>query len=203
MQNFFIQGIIVGFAIAAPVGPISILCIARCVQYGFWSGLSSGLGAALADAIYAMIAGFGFTILKQGLLDHQHIFKFFGGIFLIYLGLRTMRKTTHKSNHAATCPSTFSSFITTFLLTIASPMTILAFTALFASIDITPTTLSQGWWFIVGVFLGSTLWWCMLCGVVSMVRERISQHSFSIINTISGLTICLFGVYALISALRW
>ena len=87
--GFFLKGIVLGFSIAAPVGPIGILCIRRTLQFGRFSGLFSGLGAAAADVVYAVIAAFGLTFISNFLIAGQFWFQLIGGFFLIYLGWKT------------------------------------------------------------------------------------------------------------------
>ena len=88
--NLLLSGILIGFSIAAPVGPIGVLCIRRTLAEGHAAGFISGLGAATADAIYGCIAGFGLTLVARFLMDQQVWLRLFGGAFLCYLGVKTV-----------------------------------------------------------------------------------------------------------------
>src|SRR5690348_5648959 len=137
--DFFLKGLILGFSIAAPVGPIGVLCIRKTLQFGRFSGLFSGLGAAAADAIYAVIAGFGLTFVSNFLLAGQYWFQLIGGVFLLYLGWKTfVAKPEEQSNHLSHS-NLLHDFASTFFLTLTNPMTILSFLAVFAGLGLSRT----------------------------------------------------------------
>ncbi|QHE60653.1 LysE family transporter [Rossellomorea vietnamensis] len=85
----FIKSVMIGVAIAAPVGPVGILCIQRTLAYGRRTGFLSGLGAATADALYGLIAVMGFTVVSGFLMAHQFWIQVWGGVFLLLLGWKT------------------------------------------------------------------------------------------------------------------
>ena len=132
--SFIIPGIMVGFFIAAPVGPIGVLCIRRTLAEGRVQGLVSGLGAATADAVYGCIAAFGLTLVSNALVQQQLWLRLVGGVFLCFLGVKTL--LTKPSEKA--CPERGTGLLraygTTFLLTLTNPMTILSFAAIFAGV---------------------------------------------------------------------
>ena len=204
-----LKGIALGLAIAAPVGPIGVLCIRKTVQYGKLSGFCSGLGAAAADAIYAVIAAFGLTFVSDLLLQQELQFwlRLCGGAFLIYLGFRTffekpereeleVPKVTHKT--------LLADFFSTFFLTLTNPLTIVAFLAVFAEFVL--TEYSGGYTgavcLVLGVLLGSTLWWLLLSEGVTRFRKRVNHNVMTWINHIAGILICAFGLLAW-SSLFW
>ncbi len=127
---FFIKGLILGFSIAAPVGPIGILCIRRTLQYGRLSGFCSGLGAAAADTFYGIIAAFGLTLISDFLLEKRIWLHLIGGLFLIYLGWRTFFSKPVEKNQKIPHKTFTSDFFSTFFLTISNPLTILAYIAI-------------------------------------------------------------------------
>jgi len=195
---FFIKGLLIGFSIAAPVGPIGVLCIRRTLAEGRNSGLVSGLGAATADAVYGSIAGFGLTIISGFLLDQQIWIRLVGGAFLCYLGIKTF--ITSPSDRAAVAQGKglLSDYISTFFLTLTNPMTILSFAAIFAGLGLGAAAGDYGsaGVLIVGVFLGSATWWFLLSGGVSILRRQFGQSTIRWVNRISGLIILSFGVVA-------
>jgi len=198
---FFLRGIILGFSIAAPVGPIGVLCIRRTLAEGRTSGLVSGLGAATADAIYGSIAGFGLTLISNFLISQWVWLRIIGGGFLCFLGIRTF--LSKPAEHAASAEGNglFGFYVSTFFLTITNPMTILSFAAMFAGLGVgsasggyvSPAVL------VIGVFIGSGLWWFILSSGVSIFRSRFNPHRLRWVNRISGAVIIGFGVIALLS----
>jgi threonine/homoserine/homoserine lactone efflux protein len=199
--SFLLKGTILGFSIAAPVGPIGILCIRKTLQYGRWSGLFSGLGAAVADTIYGIIAAFGLSLISDLLLTGQFWLRLIGGAFLIYLGGKTfLIKPTEKLNEVPH-RNLLGDFISTFLLTMTNPMTILSYVAIFASLGLSGIEKSHAnaAWLVFGVFIGSSLWWLILSEGVCSFRKRVSQKVMLWINRTAGLIIISFGLAAWIS----
>lgn len=198
----FIKGLILGLSIAAPVGPIGVICIRRSLNESRLSGIVSGLGAASADAFYASIAAFGLTYLSNILTSQQHLARFAGGIFLFFLGIRTfLRKSNFSSLSPIKKKNLTSNFFTTFLLTLSNPITVISFTAIFSGAGLLNSTVSTGspFFLVLGVFLGSTLWWVFLSSIVGTLRFKISPSHIIWINRISGSIIIGFGIFSLIS----
>jgi threonine/homoserine/homoserine lactone efflux protein len=204
MENpFLLKGLIVGFAIAAAIGPIGILCIRKTFEYGRLSGLFSGLGAAIADTLFGTIAAFGLTFVSDFLLAGQFWLRLIGGLFLVYLGSKTfltkptleLRRVTHKT--------LINDFVTTFFLTLVNPTTILSFLAIFAGLGIGQIggNYSHAFWLVLGIFIGSTIWWVILCEGVTFFRQKISQKVMTAINRGAGIVIAAFGILAWITLL--
>jgi threonine/homoserine/homoserine lactone efflux protein len=202
--KLLLKGLVIGFSIAAPVGPIGVLCIRRTLAEGRASGLVSGLGAATADAAYGCIAGFGLTFIARFLVSQQVILRLVGGGFLCYLGLKTLVGAKPAEQAAlAQGRGLVGAYTSTFLLTLTNPMTILSFAAIFAGLGLANTEAGYGaaGALIVGVFMGSALWWLMLSGGVGLVREKFDLHALQWVNRISGLVVTGFGVVALLSVM--
>lgn len=201
MLLLFLKGLIIGFAIAAPVGPIGILCIQRSLEEGFKVGLMTGLGAALADGVYGLIAGFGLTAISSLLVSHQVWIRIIGGIFLIYLGIKIMRKpVVLRSNSEKPDRSPWHACITTFFLTLTNPATILSFIAVFAGLGLgsAGTDYFHAIFLVLGIILGSAAWWLLLSsGIAFILHHRITPKTMRIINMISGMIMLVFGVFAL------
>ncbi|MGG6294766.1 LysE family translocator [Leptolyngbya sp. AN02str] len=206
-MSFFLRGLVIGFSIAAPVGPIGILCIQRTLTHGRWVGLVSGLGAATADAIYGVIAGYGFTLISAILVGQTLWLRLFGGIFLIYLGVKTFRSKPAEHSAVATFDGMVSAYFSTVLLTLSNPATILAFVAVFAGLDLAtasdPLRSNDAERFtaavlVLGVFLGSALWWLLLSTGVSLVQSRFNSRRLRWLNRVSGIVLLGFGMVALL-----
>jgi threonine/homoserine/homoserine lactone efflux protein len=199
-----IKGLMLGFSIAAPVGPIGILCIRRTLAEGRLNGLVSGLGAASADAFYGALAGFGLSVLTNFLVGQQFWLRLVGGSFLIYLAVRTFLAPPAEQAAQAKAQGLFSAYTSTLFLTLSNPMTILSFVAMFAGLGLdgsqnSPLSAAS---LVLGVFLGSALWWLLLSSLVSTLRRFITPQAAQWVNRLSGLIILAFGLFALLSLLR-
>lgn len=200
----FVRGLILGFSIAAPVGPIGVLCIRRTLTDGRRYAFVSGLGAATADALYGGIAGFGLTLISGLLLSHHLWLHVIGGLYLCYLGLKTFMSTPSESTASRSPASLLGAYTSTFFLTITNPMTILSFLAIFAGFGLASTSgsYSTASILVLGVFLGSALWWLLLSGGVGLLRSRLNLRSLWWINKLSGAIILGFGLLALLSLIE-
>lgn len=197
-MELFLQGLILGLSIAAPVGPIGVLCIRRTLADGRMSGLASGLGAATADAIYGCVAAFGLTFISGFMLDQKLWLGLLGGAFLCYLGVRTFFSQPAQQAALAQGQGLAGAYGSTFFLTLTNPMTILSFMAMFAGIVRGSTDYSSAAMIVLGVFAGSATWWLMLSGGVSLFRARFDLNALRWVNRISGIIIVAFGLFILI-----
>jgi len=182
------------------VGPNVILCIQRTLNKGFFSGLRSGLGAALADGIFAGIGVFGITSLSASLLNNQFWIKLFGGIFLLYLGISILlKKPDLKVKN--TKLSKGSDTLSVFLLSLANPIMILYYLSIFAGLN--NINSSSNWvistQFVVAVFVGSMIWWLILSSVAAFLHSKLSERILRIVNLVGGLIIVGFAVYLMLS----
>lgn len=198
---FLLRGLVIGFSIAAPVGPIGVLCIRRTLADGRAAGLVSGLGAASADACYGFIAAFGLTFVSNILIDQKLWLHVIGGAFLCYLGVRTFLAQPAAQTIATESTRLVSAYTSTLFLTLTNPLTILSFAAIFAGLGIASASGSYGTAAILvaGVFLGSATWWLLLSGGVALLRSRIDSRALRWVNRISGGIITAFGVVAIAS----
>jgi threonine/homoserine/homoserine lactone efflux protein len=199
--NFFLKGLIIGFSIAAPVGPIGVLCIRRTLAQGHTSGLISGLGAATADAIYGCIAALGLTFISSLLISQQIWLRLIGGAFLCYLGLKIFVSQPTQKAAKTKGSSLVSAYTSTFLLTLMNPMTMLSFAAIFAGLGVTSTNGNYvlAVVLVLGVFIGSVLWWLLLCAGISLFQTTLTPRRLQWVNRISGVMITMFGLVALLS----
>jgi threonine/homoserine/homoserine lactone efflux protein len=195
---FLLKGLIIGFSIAAPVGPIGLLCIQRTVAYGRKSGLVSGLGAATADGLYGIVAGFGLTAVSTLLVSLQLWVRLIGGAFLLYLGVKTF--LSQPADTAANLPrkDLLSDYASTVFLTITNPLTIFSFAAVFAGAGLLSSRrdfVSAGS-LVAGVILGSALWWVALSSGISFFSGRFTSRVLVIVNKTAGVVLVLFAVVA-------
>lgn len=199
-------GIAIGLIVAAPIGPVNLICIRRTLQFGFMNGFVSGLGAALGDGLFAVVTGFGLTAISQWIEGLSTALQVAGGTLLVFFGLYTYLskppkrldpKTEASDTRARTLVRAMAS---TFALTITNPATLLGFTAMFTGLGglagDDPSYFSAA--FVVGgVILGSALWWLTLTSVVGLLHARIDDRIMLIINHGSGLMVAAFGLAVL------
>jgi threonine/homoserine/homoserine lactone efflux protein len=197
--TYLLKGLIIGFSIAAPVGPIGILCIQRTLAAGRSSGLVTGLGAASADAVYGCVAGFGLTWVSQFLLAQRTWLQLGGGVFLAYLGLKAWMARPGSDSQADSAPGFWHAYLSTFFLTLTNPMTILSFMAVFAGLGIAATAgnYRDAAVLVLGVFCGSAFWWLLLSSGIGIFRSRPSAGSLRWIDRLSGTILLVFAVVAI------
>lgn len=202
MLSILFKGMIIGLSIAAPVGPMGVMCIQRSLSGGIRGGMAVGLGVAVADAIYGAIAGFGLTMISGFLLDHQAWFKIVGGLILLWVGMKTLRQPTALPGTVdQPKPGKLSGdFAASFILGLTNPATIVFFMAVFTAFS------SEGLHFdsrgavvlVLGVFLGSTGWWAFLSTASTRMRNRLTRR-LPLVSKVSGGVIAAFGVGAFLT----
>jgi threonine/homoserine/homoserine lactone efflux protein len=200
--TLLVRGFVLGFTIAAAVGPISLLCIRRTLAEGRVVGLVSGLGVATADGTYGAIAAFGLTAVTDLLVDGRRVLGVVGGLFLLWLAWRTFRAVSG-GTAGADSPGHRGlpgAYLSTLGLTLTNPMTILSFAALFVGLGVTGGDAVGATLLTAGVFAGSAAWWVILVGLVGTFRSRITTAGLRRVNLASGLLIGAFALVALFSA---
>ncbi|MHB8806877.1 MAG: LysE family translocator [Anaerolineaceae bacterium] len=192
----FLKGMGLGISIAAPVGPIGVLCIQRTLKKGFSSGIVSGLGAATADLLYGSLAGFGALWLGNHLVQVQTPLRLVGGAVLILLGVRAFFQKEKQTATAGNSQGLAGDYLSTFLLTLTNPITIFSFAAVYGGLGLSAEETSTGLMavLVLGVFIGSIAWWLTLSGLVSLLRGRLKPIFYMRINKIAGLVLIGFGI---------
>ncbi len=197
-----LKGVVIGFSIAAPVGPIGLLCIQRTTVYGRGAGFATGLGAASADAVYGSIAAFGLAAAVVFVTGIAGPVRIGGGLFLCWLGISAARTRTVSPAISGKSPSGLpGAFFSAFVLTLSNPMTIISFAGVFAGLGAAgasggtavPAAL------VTGVFTGSLVWWVILSGTAAAAKNFLGGRSLGYVNRISGAVIFGFGLWSLIS----
>jgi len=199
--DLLIHGIIIGIALAAPVGPIAFMCIQRSIAHGRLHGIIAGLGIATADAFYAAVTAFGLALISDFLLARQWFFRLFGGLALIAVGLKIFFAPPPEMKVQADGGSLLSDYSTMLALTLANPLTILFFAIIIPGFG---AVISGATWinpalFVIGVFAGEMAWWVILCGSIGSMRSYLTQERLHTINRLAGLVIAAFGVVLIAS----
>lgn len=200
----FLKGFVAGLFIAAPVGPVALLCVKRAMYYGAAGGLAAGLGAALADAFFGAVAGFGVAAVSGFLLEHAEQIRLVGGVILVALGIHLFFSKTKPSENGASSRGLIGTFFTTFMLTVTNPITILSFITVFASLGLAGVSMdyAEAGVLVAAVFLGSAFWWIAISAIVVFWRGKIGFEWMPTIKRWSGVLIVGFGIYALVTALQ-
>jgi threonine/homoserine/homoserine lactone efflux protein len=199
--SFLLRGMLIGFSIAAPVGPIGVLCIRRTLNGGRASGLVSGLGAASADAIYGCVAGFGLAFISNFLVRQQVWLHLIGGGFLCFLGIKTLLAKPAGQAAVVKGNGLLADYASTFFLTLTNPITIISYAAIFGGLGLANTSGNYGsaGILVLGVFTGSSLWFLFLTTFLGLFRKKFKPLSLRWVNRISGVVITGFGLYAFLS----
>jgi threonine/homoserine/homoserine lactone efflux protein len=207
-----IQGIVFGFFLALPVGPVGVLCVQRTLSQGRMHGLISGLGAAFGDALYGAVAAFGISAVEDWITGHQGALRLVGGIVLLLLALRTVvsmvrhrpvsSERDEKIRRRIETHSLVNDFISTFMLAITNPITFIAFAGLLATLGFTEAGRSIGnaSILVLGVFAGSALWWIALSSTASLFRPFVDGSYQVWMDRIVALVLAGFGIYALLTS---
>jgi len=201
--SLFFKGFLVGIIISAPIGPVGALCIQRTMSYGRLSGILSGIGAAVGDSIFAVIAVFGLTLISGFLDEKEAWFRIAGGIILLYFGLRVYLSKQQDCSNQDNEVNHFGTFGSALLLTISNPLVILSIIAVFAVLGIVNPTSSypSTALLILGVFSGAVFLWIITCHILSNYRNRMGQKGILLVNRITGLFILACSGYAFLSLL--
>ena len=202
-----LRGIGIGFVIAAPVGPIGLLCIKRTLRDGWAFGLATGLGAATADAIYGVVVAFGIGVISRFVLSNTMPLHIAGGLLLIWLGVSGLRTALRKAapeRKAAevNAQGLLAAYGATFLLTLSNVATIFSFMAVLAALSGPDGGAGGGLTLVAGVFLGSTAWWLLLVGLITALHRALPPKLVHAIEVGAGVLLCVFGLLVILSGLN-
>ncbi len=198
------RGIIIGIAVAAPIGPVNLICIHRTISRGRINALMAGQGAAVGDSVFAIIAAFGLTAIAGFVTNWQVPIQIVGGIILVGMGIQTLLSDPTKAvaEQDDTTLDLVKAIISTFTLTITNPATLFGFAAIFAGVggivsgDTGEKSADYGYAaiLVVGVWMGSTLWWVFITNLAALLRDRAEQGWLTVVQRVSGLIILGFGL---------
>ncbi|MBL8095240.1 MAG: LysE family transporter [Anaerolineales bacterium] len=198
-------GLLLGFMAAVPVGPVGLLIVQRTLRQNRIAGYAAGLGAAAADLTYSFLALLGLRLV-QNLLDREQIwFGLAGGALLVVYGFRTFRERPRLGEARVEFTGLLGAFLSTFFLTVANPLNLALFAGLFTSSGLMGLATGRGSAVVLAVCvgLGAFTWWMILTSVVSYFRVRFSERLLAVANRVSGVLICLAGLYLVAAAVGW
>lgn len=197
----FFKGLGAGFVVAAPVGPVAVLCIRRTLARGTVSGYVTGLGAAIADTCYGVIAAYGISFLAGLLLNNEFWLRLVGGSLLLVMALKTLFAGPPEAK-ARGSNNLIGDFLSALVVTGTNPVTVIAFGVVFATIGVVAAGQTFDWTktLIAGVFVGSALWWTMLTGIAGLFRQAVSHSGLLWVNRVAAGVILVCGLAVLLSA---
>ncbi len=203
LASVLLKGVIIGFSLAAPIGPVGMMCIRRTLTHGHLRGFVSGLGAAAADSVYAIVAAFGITLISNFIVEQEYLIRLVGGILLILLGIRNLLVHPVEKSPTNGVNGHASAFVSMFLLTFTNPMTVFAFAVVFAGIGAGSAvgegnTLTASF-LVAGVFLGSGLWFLLITSAVHFYKDKFKVWGLKVVNIVAGSFILLCGIIVLLS----
>jgi threonine/homoserine/homoserine lactone efflux protein len=199
-MEHILKGFFIGFAVAAPVGPVGLLCIRRAILDGRLAGFITGLGAATGDTVFGLIAALGLTSVTVFLARHALGFKFAGGLCLFAIGVATLRSRPPTRTRQPIHASNFTAaYVSTIAITLANPITMAAFIGIFTGfgVGLATTGIGQITWLVTGIFLGSAAWWLLLTVFAAWLGKKIPDGGLHAINIGVGLAIVLIGLWQL------
>ncbi|PAW71669.1 MAG: lysine transporter LysE [Opitutia bacterium Tous-C4FEB] len=196
-MDALVTGALVGFSIAVPVGPVGLLCIRRSLSDGRLAGFVTGMGAAAADTLYGLAAAFSLTALTTFLVDHRTSFQLFGGLFMLGLGVATLRSRPVASTADRPAHHAGIAFVSAFAITATNPMTVLAFIGIFAGLNLPAADTLASMRLVLGVFLGSAAWWLILSNGAAHFSRKLRSGGFRALNLTAGTGIVLIALWQL------
>lgn len=193
------KGVLVGLSVSIPLGPMGLLCINRTLHKGHRSGFLSGMGAATADTIFAVIAILGIGYVINFIEQRQLIFELLGGLMVLLFGIRVFLQRPRSEAVVIHHKGLLKDFLSVLFITLSNPVAIFLFAALFAGFNLAGGD-SVSVLLVPGVFLGATLWWFMLSSLVSYFKTHIQSGLFRMLNRLTGGLIAFFGLLTLLHA---
>jgi len=194
-----LRGVIAGFALAAPIGPVGVMCIRRALIEGRLNAFLAGLGAALADTIFGAVAGLGITVISGFVAAHAAAFALVGGLIVLGLGLVTLYAPAVPVHDMPKLRSVKHDFALAFTTAITNPATMIAAAGVFTAygpIDpfVKPIDAVA---LVGGVFAGSAGWWLLLASLAAAFKQRFVNRGLKWLNRISGTMLVVFAAVVL------
>lgn len=198
MAVFFFRGVLIGLLFGVPAGAVGAMTVQRTWNYGIKAGLLTGMGSSVADCIYACIGAFSLTVISDFLLQYQNVINLAGGGLILYMGLHLIFGKK-EADEVPSVSGRVKMFFSSFVVGITNPAAILTFLFAFSYFGISgKTNFLQGMWLVIGVFLGTYLWWGALSVAVNFMKSRQKKDNFQMMNRIFGVILCLFGIVVFI-----
>ncbi|WP_455684684.1 LysE family translocator [Thomasclavelia sp.] len=195
IDNYLLKGIFIGVMFGIPVGVVGVLTVQRTLTRGFWAGVISGLGSSFADVFYASLSIFSITLISDFLLQYQQLICIVGCIMIISIGIGIIKKDSQDLSLENKVVSSQSSFISSFMITLTNPATILSFMVIFSTFGVSGNEdMFHKILLVTGIFIGTAFWWILLSGLVKWSQKLISDSLYKRLNTFFGVAIIILGI---------
>ncbi len=193
-------GIVIGLIMAAPVGPVNIICIRRSITKGPLNGYIVGQGAAIADALFGAVAAFGLTGLTQVINNYNGLVQIVGAIALTIIGIKLWMSHPHVDDVEDTFQDRIKAAIGTFFLTMTNPLTVLGFIAIFVGLGLGDMgdSFTNASLISLGILIGSSLWWGVISYGSARLFRSLSDHHLENINKVSAIILFIFAIVTFI-----
>lgn len=194
-MSFLLRGVLIGLIFGVSVGAVGAMTVQRTYAGGIRAGLMTGLGASVADCLYAAVGAFGLTLISDFLLQWQRILRLGGGILLLVMGcFMLLRKPKPEAEaHSSSTVIGVRMFLTSFVVGITNPAAILTFLLAFSSLGLSRLTGAEGFMVVAGVFIGTFAWWLALSFAVSLLKQKTGERILPMLNRLCGIALILFG----------
>lgn len=198
-MDYLLRGGLIGMLFGLPVGAVGTMTVQRTWNSGVKAGLFTGLGSSVADCFYASVGVFGLTFISDFLLKYQVIINILGGGLILFMGIRLLRKREDTAPKKREAAGTLKLFLSSFVIGITNPTAILTFLFAFSYFRISADAgLLPGMSLVIGVFIGTYIWWGTLSAVTNIVKKKTEKFDFHYMNRIFGMILCLFGAIVLL-----
>lgn len=205
MDLAFFKMAFLGLIIAAPIGPVSVLCIQRILNHGFMTGVVCGIGIAAADAVFGALAVFSVTEFTNLLINNKSTIAIVGGAYLVFIGIKPLFIKNTEGSVVKKDLKKSNDFLVFFGITLTNPMTILTFAAAYSSIMLSVSQIQHSntltnIYSVLGIFIGSLLWWVLLSCVISVLHKKMTTNVMTLVNKVCGLVLLIYGVLTIMQA---
>ena len=202
LESYLIRGLLIGLIFGVPAGAIGALTIQRTMNSGFFAGLATGLGSSAADLLYACVGIFGITLVSDFLTRHQRPISLLGGLLIVVLGIHIFRQKSQNQQQESDRTKWPLCFASSFAIAVMNPATVLSFLMAFTAFEITGgQSVIQSIQLIAGILLGTLCWWSALSGIVAVLRGRINNQIYQLLNRLLGCLMAVLGCIVLIRGL--
>jgi threonine/homoserine/homoserine lactone efflux protein len=201
---YFLKGALIGFSLAAPIGPVGILCLRRTLEQGARYGLVVGVSAAFCDMVNGIVAAFGITLVSDFITLKQNWIRLVGGIILLAIGYCALRPHSLADKAMKAPGSQAWTFVSTALLVFTNPLTLFGFAAAFTVIGVDNIVGHpvSGLMLVAGVFFGSLAWFALLAGLVHFFKEKVRRVGLTLAPRVAGSLLMLCGLFAFWNGIR-
>ncbi len=194
IENYLLNGLMIGVIFGVPAGVVGIMSVQRALDQGALAGFVTGLGSSVADVVYAFVGAFGITLISDWLQRYEIGIGLVGGILVFLMGIQTFRKKTDGTNHTGEKNKYIVYFLSSFMVAITNPATVISFIFVFSLFGITGmNSLAESVQLVSGIFLGTCSWWLVIVILVYRFKHLVTASIHQKLNRLFGILIMVLG----------